>query len=271
MTSPSFAAEVVIIRGGGLGDFLLTIPILHIATTQYDCVHLFTRAQYFKLVPPQFYERVQCHDIDLSLEYIKSVSKARDVISFWNDARWIKELEEEGARQVITLDPRPNFPKHVVSVFFSVLKWKMEDHYFLNAWLGDCWDPKNKTLWIHPGSGSEKKNAPIHYFTDRASSWLRNNDSHQVVFSFGEADSSLLSQVKQSVISQNARFHSYEISCLKLLMERIRTEAACYLGNDSGPTHMAAMLGVPTEVFFISSNPEIWKPLGPRVQLLGGE
>ena len=54
-------------------------------------------------------------------------------------------------------------------------------------------------------------------------------------------------------------------------MERIRTEAACYLGNDSGPTHMAAMLGVPTEVVFISSNPEIWKPLGPRVQLLGGE
>ena len=52
MTSPSFAAEVVIIRGGGLGDFLLTIPILHIATIQNDCVHLFTRAQYFKLVPP---------------------------------------------------------------------------------------------------------------------------------------------------------------------------------------------------------------------------
>ena len=271
MIQPSIISEVVIIRGGGLGDFLLTIPILNKAITHYDWVHLFTRGQYFKLVPHHLNEKVQCHDIDLSPEYIKSFTKGRDVISFWNDVTWITELEEGGAGNVITLDPRPDSSEHIVSYFFTELKWKMEDHYLLNAWLGDGWNPLSKTLWIHPGSGSKKKNAPLHYFTDRATSWLKNNESNQVVFSFGEADFSLLSQVKQLAVSGNSRFHSYEISCLKLLMQKIQAEAVSFLGNDTGPTHMAAMLGVPTEAIFISSNPKIWKPLGPRVKLLGGE
>ena len=55
------------------------------------------------------------------------------------------------------------------------------------------------------------------------------------------------------------------LSAFKTSLEE---EAGSYLGNDSGPSHLAAMLGIPTEVLFISTNPEVWKPLGPRVKLL---
>jgi ADP-heptose:LPS heptosyltransferase len=41
-----------------------------------------------------------------------------------------------------------------------------------------------------------------------------------------------------------------------------------YLGNDSGVTHLAAMLGVPTIALFGPSNPHMWRPVGPWVQVL---
>ncbi len=38
------------------------------------------------------------------------------------------------------------------------------------------------------------------------------------------------------------------------------SKAAVFIGNDSGPAHMAAAFGVPSVVFFSTSNPAIWSP-----------
>ncbi len=42
----------------------------------------------------------------------------------------------------------------------------------------------------------------------------------------------------------------------------------CYLGNDTGITHLAAMLGMPTIAIFGPSDPVIWRPLGPQVEII---
>jgi ADP-heptose:LPS heptosyltransferase len=36
------------------------------------------------------------------------------------------------------------------------------------------------------------------------------------------------------------------------------------LGNDSGVSHLAAAIGVPTIAVFGPTNPAVWAPLGPR-------
>ena len=36
--------------------------------------------------------------------------------------------------------------------------------------------------------------------------------------------------------------------------------AALFIGNDSGPAHMAAAFGLPVVALFGSSDPEIWRP-----------
>lgn len=41
-----------------------------------------------------------------------------------------------------------------------------------------------------------------------------------------------------------------------------------YLGNDSGLTHLAALLGIPTLVLFGPTDPAIWQPCGPAVMIL---
>ncbi|MDD4890657.1 MAG: glycosyltransferase family 9 protein, partial [Phycisphaerae bacterium] len=44
-----------------------------------------------------------------------------------------------------------------------------------------------------------------------------------------------------------------------------------YVGNDSGPTHLAAAMGVPTIALFGPTNPAIWGPRGARVSIIRGD
>lgn len=47
------------------------------------------------------------------------------------------------------------------------------------------------------------------------------------------------------------------------------SRAALFIGNDSGPAHLAGIVGVPTLALFgDASKPHRWKPLGPRVRII---
>jgi ADP-heptose:LPS heptosyltransferase len=46
------------------------------------------------------------------------------------------------------------------------------------------------------------------------------------------------------------------------LLQRCRL----YVGNDSGVSHLAGRLGVPTAAVFGPTDPAVWRPLGPHVQ-----
>jgi ADP-heptose:LPS heptosyltransferase len=48
----------------------------------------------------------------------------------------------------------------------------------------------------------------------------------------------------------------------------VLARASLVLGNDSGVTHLAALLGIPTVVAYGPSDPGRWRPLGPRVALV---
>jgi len=43
-----------------------------------------------------------------------------------------------------------------------------------------------------------------------------------------------------------------------------------YIGNDSGPTHLAALMGLPTMAVFGPTDPAVWSPWGERVRVFGG-
>jgi ADP-heptose:LPS heptosyltransferase len=46
------------------------------------------------------------------------------------------------------------------------------------------------------------------------------------------------------------------------------SKAAAFIGNDSGPAHMAAAFGVPSLVLFSKSNPAIWGPWRTECQVI---
>jgi ADP-heptose:LPS heptosyltransferase len=44
--------------------------------------------------------------------------------------------------------------------------------------------------------------------------------------------------------------------------------AGGYIGNDSGASHLAALLGLPALVIFGPADPARWKPSGPHVEIV---
>lgn len=43
------------------------------------------------------------------------------------------------------------------------------------------------------------------------------------------------------------------------------------IANDSGPAHLAALLGTPTVTIFGPTSPALWRPLGPGARILAGD
>ncbi|MCB9879580.1 MAG: glycosyltransferase family 9 protein [Planctomycetes bacterium] len=55
-----------------------------------------------------------------------------------------------------------------------------------------------------------------------------------------------------------------------LALARRLEDVGAFVGNDSGTTHLAAMLGVPTLALFVATDPSVWAPVGAHVRWLGG-
>ena len=60
---------------------------------------------------------------------------------------------------------------------------------------------------------------------------------------------------------------------LLLALNQAHAAGAAFIGNDSGPTHLAAAIGLPTTALFGPTDPDLWHPIGDRVQVLapGGD
>jgi heptosyltransferase-3 len=119
---------------------------------------------------------------------------------------------------------------------------------------------------VHPGSGSGSKNAPVSWFLHRIEDWLAQGQGRVAFVSFGEADAEV---EKQFLLDGGALPLKYvRPDSLQEFSQLLVDEAALFIGNDSGPAHLAASLGIPTEVVFVSTDPEIWRPLGEVVEVL---
>jgi ADP-heptose:LPS heptosyltransferase len=54
------------------------------------------------------------------------------------------------------------------------------------------------------------------------------------------------------------------------VLAALLARAGAYVGNDSGVTHLAAASGAPTIALFGPTDPRVWAPLGPRVEVIRG-
>lgn len=111
----------------------------------------------------------------------------------------------------------------------------------------------HKEVIIHPGSGSKDKNFSTDFFWKITQKLYDNH--FKVRWCVGPAEEKLSIPRDISVI---------RIEDLIKLAEYI-AGANAYIGNDSGISHLAGVLGVKTIVLFRSTDPKIWHPLGPRV------
>ena len=256
--------RTVFLRGGGLGDFILSLPLLKIAFLQNYPVTFYARSSYLKLLNKNW-EWLETKDLDeLSGKAPPDIENAR-VISFWMDAQWTDEILGAGAISACSLNPRPSEGEHFVIQSCKRLGWEMPRGFSKDPILGDSWAGREQTLWIHPGSGGPDKNLPLEHFVTSANKWLGLSGDKKVIFSFGEADGQVLGKFRSLKISQDSRVGCARPSSILELRDQIREHADKFIGNDSGPGHLAASLGIPVDIGFCKTAVSVWKPIGPRV------
>ncbi len=116
---------------------------------------------------------------------------------------------------------------------------------------------------IHPGSGGVAKCWPLARFIEFAEYLRHRGDAVTFLVGPAELERGIADKLKRDVDPQHLR-SIREIDDFCFALHGITH----YLGNDAGPTHLAAQLGLPTTALFGPSDPRVWAPLGPAVRLV---
>ena len=281
--------RLLILRGGAIGDFILTLPAIQALRDQWpeayievlgyphianlalagglvDHVGSLDRAEMarFFAARPSFSEE--------QARYVESFDL---IISYLHDPHGVlrSNLLAAGARQVIYGSPLVTAghaieqlmkPLETLAIYGESpcprLTLKETDRARGAGWLMK-WGLGGKVVAIHPGSGSPRKNWPAERFALLAEQ-LKSSGA-AVVFVLGEADRAVATELR-------ARRPDVPALADQSLVEVASVLAACagFVGNDSGITHLAAALGLPVVAIFGPSDPDQWGPRGPKVTVL---
>ena len=117
---------------------------------------------------------------------------------------------------------------------------------------------------IHPGSGGRSKNWPLENFLNLAEQ-LQAQQRWQPFFILGPVEEEVSPGTAESIRARGFPLVRHlPLNVLAGLLEL----SAGYLGNDSGVTHLAAALNLPTFALFGPTDPGLWGPVGKRVVIL---
>jgi Glycosyltransferase family 9 (heptosyltransferase) len=283
---------ILVIRPGAIGDALLTFPVLKALREHYAGmpITLVSNAQVLPLalafgVAEQTFDFQDITWSELfSTTGIRNSSllallKQTDLAICWmrdTDGIVKRNLSLSGVKHVVIAPGRPAEGEriHIVDYLANTIGLPIAGPRFIAPSSWPTPNPfSNRTIdlsiAIHPGSGSAQKCWPASRFAAVIERLWQQNRS--VLLLAGPADSERVFDVFQQLSSPPTP------EMLKLLPNAPLMEVArqlqpcrCYLGNDSGITHLAAMLGVPTVAIFGPTDPAIWRPMGPSVHIIQG-
>ena len=130
-----------------------------------------------------------------------------------------------------------------------------QDRQFAEDFLRDLPRP---VLAIHPGSGSDNKNWPIENWIELCSG------SPSLIVISGEADEAQRARLQREWNNQPVRFATN----LPLIQLAAVLEQSIFIGHDSGISHLAAAAGARCFLLFGPTDPVIWAPLNENVRVI---
>lgn len=122
---------------------------------------------------------------------------------------------------------------------------------------------------IHPGSGGERKNWPVERWNSLLD-WLLQlpkSTQYRVLMVGGESDGPTLHNIQATWASKSRPGAGLIVAANRPLPElaALLTRCRLFVGHDSGISHLAAAVGVPCVLLFGPTDPDIWAPLQPGV------
>lgn len=274
--------RALIVRGGALGDFLLTLPALaslraaapdsHIEILAYPGIAALAAGtgladavrpiEYGPLA--RFFVRDAVPDRMLR-DYFASFDT---VVSYLYDPDSIfaENLRAAGVTRLVCGPHRPAETSHAIDQLAAPLA-ELGIPFTRRAVHLNIPGSKhsNPIVALHPGSGSPRKNWPAANWARVASTLLEENPGLRIAVIGGEADGEALAEMRKLPLCGDIEW--WLDLPLKELARKLVGSAA-YLGHDTGISHLAALCGVPSLLLFGPTDPGIWAPPHDHVSIL---
>lgn len=265
----------LLFHAGALGDSVLTWPLIR----HLDDVVLVTSREKGRLARrwldvtavdgdhPDFSRLfVPAAVQEVSDAVRQTLAAATQICSFISDGRdaWAQNVRKIAPRVPLkALSQRPPAGRvvHVVTYQFEQVRGDECSPIIMPPRRDNLDGP----VVIHPGSGAVSKCWPAERFARLIEHYHALGRPVQVVI--GEVEIERGSLPPQTLENLRRAGELVEHADLMELSEVI-SRAALFIGNDSGPTHLAAQLGIPTLALFGPTDPRIWAPVGPAVRVL---
>jgi len=284
--------HMLIIRPGAIGDVLLAFPVIQALRAQYEGARV-TLVSNPALLPlarvcgiaeeTSDYAAAQWSELFLTPERRAARANSRLPEALYGidmAVCWLKDpgglvernLRAAGVGRVVVAPGRPPAGERVHIVEYLAMTAGVSVGEISRLTLSEVEPAKpsqarSGPVALHPGSGGARKCWPVsHFATVIQALWRR---QIPVLLLSGPADHERLRDL-QALLPSPPHLSLLTMLSEAPLLEVARRLQRCrgYVGNDSGITHLAALLGLPTIAIFGASDPVIWRPPGPAVTLL---
>jgi heptosyltransferase III len=280
--------RILVIRGGAIGDFVLTLPALkalrdanpesHIEILGYKHIIALAEKRFYadatRSIEYSALSGFFAKGADLFQELKDYFSSFDLVISYLYDPDEIfaANLGNCGVEQLIhgpaKIEDREHATKQLIRPIRDLgievvdLAAKIfpsdEDRQFAQSFPVNRQQP---IVTIHPGSGSEKKNWLLENWIKLGNDLL---DRFSLIVVSGEADEMQIAKLKEEWTDRSVRFaENLPLPQLAAVLEQ-----TVFIGHDSGISHLAAATGANCILLFGPTDPEIWAPLNENVRVV---
>lgn len=284
--------RVLVIRPGGLGDLLLTLPALaHLAerlraeieiagdperlallegspycTAALSLESLGLYALFTADPPPELLARLRAYDAVVSWFGAGDPTYRAHLEALAVPVVVARSTPPPGVRLPVsryllnTLSPLLPPPGEVPPVRLPVTG---EERREAERWCRAHGVDPGRLILLHPGAGGSAKRWPAERFGALIGP-LREAKLSAVIVA-GPADGKAVRELHAAATGERL------VVAPDLALRPFAALSAIargFIGNDSGLTHLAAVVGTPTLALFGPTDPAIWSPLGPAARVL---
>lgn len=287
----NFRGKILVIRGGAIGDFILTLPAIAALRRHFPAAHLevlgyphiIQLALAGNLVDK--IESIEARGLagffarngELEPGLVDYFSEFDVIVSYLYDPDEIFQTNVSRCTcgQFIQGPHRPNEQEklHASQVYLRPLERLaiFEENSVpalpiaaAAAATGQSQPRIRCELALHPGSGSERKNWPESKWAELLER-LVNLTRVDLLLVGGEAEGDRLQRLGAALPPRRLRVAQ---SLPLAELARVLSRCGGFIGHDSGISHLAAALGLPGLILWGDTTEEIWRPAGPKIVVL---
>jgi heptosyltransferase III len=276
--------RILVIRGGAIGDFVLTLPAIKLLRDRFPQSHLeiLGYKHIAALAEKRFYAdavrsiesaslaRFFAKNSELPGELADYFGGFDLILSYLYDPDRIFETnaKKSGSATFIAGPSKLDDSEHAAFQLarpLAALDLFLTDpsaHLFpTDVDRNAIRSSRGKTAF-HPGSGSETKNWPLENWIELGNALLARD--HSLIIVAGEADTARTPQLKRAWKGKPIQFaENLPLPHLAALLE-----GSVFVGHDSGISHIAAAVGARCLLVFGPTDPAIWAPANENVKVL---